>query len=273
MAEKDIIGRTEEPNSVESLRGNLEALGVEPGMVLLVHSSLSALGWTIGGPVAVVLALEAAVREYGTVVMPTQTGDLSDPAGWHNPPVPKAWWDRIREEMPPFDPEMTPSRGMGAVPECFRTQPGVVRSMHPHDSFAAWGERAVDICSSHELDYGLGEGSPLARIYELEGWVLLLGCGFDSNTSFHLAEYRADYGAKQEVESYAPILVEGHRRWKRFRDIEINSDDFADLGDDFCKHNASAVREGKVGLARARLFPQRTCVDYAVKWLHRHRTG
>ena len=256
---------------MESLTRDLSDLGIEPGMVLLVHTSLSALGWTVSGPVSVVLALEAAVRDYGTLVMPTQTGHLCDPGEWEHPPVPKGWWELIRRAMPAFDPELTPSRGMGAVPECFRTQTGVVRSLHPHDSFAARGEHAIEICSDHELDFGLGEGSPLARIYDLEGWVLLLGCGFDSNTSFHLGEYRAEYGTKEIVYRYAPITVEGHRKWKQFRDVNIDSDDFADLGRDFCKHEGSVIREGKVGAARALLFPQRACVDYAARWLPRNR--
>lgn len=273
MPERDVIDRTPRPNSLTTLTAELESLGVEPGMVLLVHSSLSALGWTIGGPEAVVLALENVLRAYGTLLMPTQTGHLSDPSEWEHPPVPKEWWDPIRNETPPFDPDVTPSRGMGAIPECFRTQPGVVRSRHPHYSFAAWGERAIEICSDHELDYGFGEGSPLSKLYELDGWVLLLGCGFESNTSFHLAEYRAQYATKAEVERFAPILVDGHRRWKCFRDINVDSDDFPDLGETFSKHNASDIREGTVGIATALLFRQRLCVDFAVKWLHRNRRG
>jgi aminoglycoside 3-N-acetyltransferase len=273
MSEQEVVDRTPRPNTVESLNRDLEALGVEPGMVLLVHSSLGALGWTAGGPVAVIYALEGALREYGTLVMPTQSGDLSDPAGWKAPPVPQDWWEPIRENMPAFDPDLTPTRGMGVVPEAFRTQTGVVRSSHPHYSFAAWGEHAIEICSDHELDFGLGEGSPLARIYDLEGWVLLLGCGFESNTSFHLAEYRADYGTKQTVERYAPVSVDGHRRWKQFQDVNIDSDDFAELGAAFCKHNASDIRDGIVGIAPALLFPQRSCIDYAERWLHRHRAS
>ena len=123
----------------------------------------------------------------------------------------------------------------------------------------------------HELDFGLGEGSPLSRIYGLEGWVLLLGCGLDSNTSFHLAEYRAEYGRKEIVWRYAPLEIAGHRRWKQFRDVNIDSDDFAELGRSFRKHSASEIREGKVGGATALLFPQRACVDYAVRWLPRNR--
>lgn len=106
-------------------------MGLEEGMVVIVHSSLSAFGWICGGPVTVVQAFMDSVGEEGTIVMPTQTADNSDPSGWQNPPVPQEWWPIIREEMPAFDPEVTPTRGMGKVVEAFRTYPGVKRSVHP----------------------------------------------------------------------------------------------------------------------------------------------
>jgi aminoglycoside 3-N-acetyltransferase len=101
--------------------------------------------------------------------------------------------------------------------------------------------------------------------------VLLLGVDHSANTSLHLAEYRASYPGKTEVASAAPVLVDGHRRWKRFSDINISSADFARVGRDFTRRHSGLVRTGRVGLARAQLFPQRACVDFAVRWMERHR--
>ena len=97
------------PVTVSTLTRDLRTLGVRPGMVLLVHSSLSAMGWVCGGPVAFILALQNVLRSYGTLVMPAHSGDLSDPSLWENPPVPKSWWETIRRTMPAYDPELTPA--------------------------------------------------------------------------------------------------------------------------------------------------------------------
>ena len=49
MPEGQVVGKTKTLSTVESLRDDFEALGIEKGMVLLVHSSLSAIGWVCGG--------------------------------------------------------------------------------------------------------------------------------------------------------------------------------------------------------------------------------
>lgn len=73
----------------DTVAAQLGTLGVETGEILLVHSSLSSLGWVCGGAVAVVQGLLDALGQMGTLVVPTQSGGLSDPALWGNPPVPE----------------------------------------------------------------------------------------------------------------------------------------------------------------------------------------
>ncbi|WP_101297634.1 aminoglycoside N(3)-acetyltransferase [Halegenticoccus soli] len=268
MGEKEAIERVADPATVSSLAADLRDLGVREGDALLVHSSLSALGWVCGGAQAVVDALREAVTDSGTLVMPTHTGQYTDPAGWSNPPVPEAWVDVIRDAMPPFRPDVTPTRGMGAIPECFRNYPDVVRSEHPEVSFAAWGADAQSIATGHGFDYGLGENSPLARVYERNGDVLLLGVGHDSNTSLHLAEYRADV-PKETAECGAPVLEGGRRRRVEYEDIETSTDDFPDLGAEF--ERRIGLAEGRVGDADAKLASQRALVDFAVEWFEANR--
>jgi aminoglycoside 3-N-acetyltransferase len=271
MSEKEVIERHQEkPVTAPSLAADLLALGVEPGMTLIVHSSLSALGWVCGGSVAVILALEEVLGVEGTLVMPTHSGDFSDPAQWENPPVPRHWWETIRQTMPPYDPDLTPTRGIGTIPECFRKQKGVLRSSHPHLSFAAWGKHAAFITKGHTLAFSLGEESPLARLYDLEAWVLLLGVDHSSNTSLHLAEYRIEFPGKK-IQTYgAPMLVEGQRQWVQFQDIDLDETDFAIIGETFARETG-LERSGQVGFAPARLCPQRNLVDFAAQWMKQHR--
>lgn len=134
------------PHTRAGIARDLRQLGVTEGSTLIVHSSLSRLGWVASGAHAVVLALLDAVGPSGTLVMPTHSGGHSDPGEWRNPPVPEAWWPTISEEAT-----------------------------------------------------GLGEGSPLARPHEADGWVLPLGVGHGNNTSLHLGEYRADFPDKRRV--------------------------------------------------------------------------
>jgi aminoglycoside 3-N-acetyltransferase len=268
VSERDAVERVDDPVTVESLVADLRALGVEAGDTLLVHSSLSSLGWVAGGPQAVVDALRTTVTEAGTLVMPTHTGQYGDPAAWSNPPVPDDWVDRIREAMPPFRPDVTPSRGMGAVPECFRTYPDVVRSGHPEYSFAAWGADAEAVTADHGLDCGLGEGSPLAAVHDRDGAVLLLGVGHDANTSLHLAEHRADLGL-ETVGRRAPVLVDGRRTVVTYEDRRTSTEDFPAVGAAF--ERDVGVATGGVGAATARLASQRALVDHAVDWFEANR--
>ncbi|MFB6191907.1 MAG: aminoglycoside N(3)-acetyltransferase [Haloarculaceae archaeon] len=269
MGEHEAVDRVDDPVTVDALASDVRGLGVDAGDSILVHSSLSALGWVAGGAQAVVEALRATVTAEGTVVVPTHTPQYSDPSEWSNPPVPDGWIPTIRESMPPFRPDVTPSRGVGAVPECLRSYPDAVRGEHPVVSFAALGADAAAVVTDHGLDYGLGAGSPLARLYERDADVLLLGVGHEVNTSLHLAEYRADVPT-EPVTLRAPVRDdEGRRVTVACEDIETSTDDFPAVGAAF--EREVGLREGLVGAADAKLAGVRALVDFAVDWFEANR--
>jgi aminoglycoside 3-N-acetyltransferase len=263
--EADAVAHASRPGTVAGLSGQLRELGLPEGATVVVHSSLSRLGWVAGGAHAVVLALLDALGPQGTLVMPTHSRHLTEPSDWGNPPVPEDWWPVIRAETPAYDPRTTPSSWMGAVVECFRSFPDVRRSAHPTVSFAALGPLAGRVTDGHAPDDGLGEGSPLARLYDADAWVLLLGVGHDNNTSLHLAEYRAD-APKTYLRQGSPMLVDGERRWVTYRELADDTSLFEPLGRDFAELTGGE-RTGPVGAGTGRLMRQRELVDFGAKWL------
>ena len=267
--EGSVVNFTPKPNTISSLKSDFETLGVKPGAIIIMHSSLSKIGWTVGGPLSVIRALMHILTPEGTLVMPTFSSDNSEPSKWEYPPVPKDWWDTIRKEMPAFEPQITPTREMGRIVENFLYWPGVLRSNHPVSSFAAWGKHAKFITENHELIEELGEGSPISRLYELNGQILLVGVDHYNNSSIHLAEYRSDFHGKKYNNTGSAMLVNNQRKWVEWEELDIDSDDFAQLGKDF--ESKINYKPGKIGIADSRLISLRAIVDFGVEWLKKNR--
>ena len=248
------------PETEKSLREDLVRLGVARGASLMVHSSLRSLGWVVGGAPTVVRALLVVIGAEGTLVMPAATPHCSDPAGWTDPRIPDRWLDMVREHLPLFDPETTPT-SMGLIPETFRTWPGTLRSSHPLESVCARGPLASEITREHPLAFSEGRGGPFEKLYDSDSWVLLLGVGFNRCTALHFAESLVETRRTMTVQF--PVLKEGWRRWIEVPNVADDNDThFPIVGERYLE--AGRVRRGLIGAAPSLLFPIRDLVDFAV---------
>ena len=219
--------------TVAELTAQLRELGVTASGVLLVHTSFSKVGPVEDGPLGLIRALRAALGPNGTLVMPSMSDD----------------------DDHPFDLRTTACLGMGVVAEMFWRLPGVLRSDSPH-AFAAVGPDAVRITADHPLDMPHGLNSPVGRVYDLDGNVLLLGVGHDANTTIHLAEALA--AVRYRRPKSVTILEGGTPTCYRYDEIDHCCAKF-NLVDQWLD-DEGRQRHGRVGHGEGRLARSRDVV-------------
>lgn len=264
MCEKERIILTQ-----KDLLDGLKKCGMKKGDNVIVHTSLSSLGFVVGGAETVIRALLETVGEEGTIVMPSQTWKNLDPDKGVHWEEPKEWYDIIRENWPAYDKYVTPAIGMGVVAELFAKWPGVKRSDHPARSVAAVGKNAEYITKDHDISNIFGDDSPIDRLYKLNGYILLLGVGYNKNTSFHLAETKAEFKSKKFTEESSAVMINGKREWVKYKTQDVDDSDFILMGQVYEDENNINVY--KIGKAEVRYLEQRALVDWSVKWMEKNR--
>lgn len=253
----------------EDLIKQFRDCGVSEGQTIFVHTSLKSLGFVVGGAETLIRALLEIVGEEGTLMMPSQTWKNLDPSTGVHWEEPEEWWPIIRANWPAYDKEVTPAIGMGVVAEVFRKWPGAKRSDHPARSVAAVGKYAEYLTKNHDLSNIFGKDSPVDKLYELDGYILLIGVGYEKNTSLHLAETRADFKSKKFVNESSAVMVNGKREWVTYSTQAVDDSDFVTLGNQFDKE--AGIKIHKVGDADVRLMRQRALVDFATEWMEKNR--
>lgn len=240
---------------------DLERLGLSAGDIVCVHSAASKIGYVIGGPRTILDALLDTVGPQGTIMMPTFTGDLSDPAKWRFPAIPPEIMDEVRSSMPGFNPDLSPSRGMGVLPELLRHRPGAVRSSHPQSSFTALGGKASEICGQHSLDYRFGPQSPLGALAAHGGKVLMLGSPWNTASFFYLVDF--ELPDRTEVTMASPVETELGVEWREYRDLSYTA-----RGHEAIIHllERSMATRGLVGRADSVLFEAKPAVAETLSW-------
>lgn len=247
----------------------IKNVGVASGDTVIVHTSLSQMGFVCGGPQIIIEALLEVVGQEGTIMMPTQSWKNLDPEAGVHWLEPQEWWQAIRDNWPAYDKRITPTNTMGQVAEMFRNWPGALRSDHPARSVAALGKHAQYVTENHDLSNIFGAGSPVDKLYYLNAKVLLLGVGYDKNTSLHLADERASYPSKRNVNESSAVMIDGKREWVTYSTLYVDGEDFEEIGRSF--EQKFAVQETYIGNALIKAMNQRELVDFATEWIENNR--
>jgi len=270
------------PHTRSQLVSALKDLGVRSGDAVMVHASLRAVGPVFGGPDQIHLAIEEAVGPGGAMMMYVGCELGFDDVGRGFLSA-EAEADLLAH-LPAFDFQTArANRDFGALAELFRSWPGTVCSEAVAPRMAARGGKAASLTADAPWNYGFGRGSPLERLCDADGRVLLLGSDPDEVTLLHLAEHIGEF-PKTVTRYRTPLMRDGERVWMACE--EFNSGDggvnpnwpdefFAEIVDDFVEdHDGTDLcRRGKVGNAAAILMSAPRLVEYAVPIMVRQATG
>lgn len=253
-----------------SLAAELSRLGLAPGDAVMVHAAVSKVGRLLDGPDTIIAALCDAVGPEGTVLAyadwEARYEDLVDDEGR----VPPEW----REHIPPFDPQRSRAiRDNGVLPEFLRTTPGALRSGNPGASLVALGAKAEWFTADHPLDYGYGAGSPLAKLVEAGGKVLMLGAPRDTLTLLHHAEHLADIPGKRIRRLEVPLATPIGAQWRMIEEFDTGDPIVAGLEEDYFAGivteflGSGQGRQGLVGSAPSVLVEAAAITAFGVNWL------
>lgn len=252
------VGHSDAVVTREDVLTGLGEINLPSGAVVIVHTSLSAFGHVEGGANTLLRALREQIGLQGTVVVPTFTSDLVKDPCQEAGADPSAEIAAQRAAVPLFRDDLPTT--LGALPSAVLADPQRIRSRHPWASVAAVGARARQITAKQSLAYALGKESPFARIYDLGGFILLLGVGHTRNTFLHHAESLLE-SHRRKIRRF-PYMVEGERVWLEVADVAGDRERY------FPAVGGAAEREGivgrvRIGGAECRLMAVRPLIDFA----------
>jgi aminoglycoside N3'-acetyltransferase len=250
----------------------LRAIGLRAGDLAMVHTSLRAIGPLAGGPTTLLDALLECLTPEGTLAAYVSWQQSSYDATVDGRPLTR----EERDAWPVFDPDTAaPYDGFGQFNRFICGHPDVRRSAHPDASIAAIGRRAVELTADHALVDGYGPASPLGRLVQWRGRVLMLGAPPGSVTALHLAEAIARIPGKRRVRYQVPVRVDGERCWREAEEFDTNAlldacietgfDPIEAIATDYVAEG-NGVR-GRLGDANCWLFDAHDLVQFGARWL------
>ncbi|MBE5876801.1 MAG: AAC(3) family N-acetyltransferase [Lachnospiraceae bacterium] len=244
----------------ETLVEDIRRLGVAKDDILLVHSSMKAIGEVDGGADTVLDALTEAVCD-GMLILPTHT------------------WSVMSNEYPIYDPEKEPAC-VGILPNLFRKREGVMRSLHPTHSVAAYSKNQKllqeFISGEEQFSTPCPRQGCYGKLYDLNAKVLMLGVGLNRYTYLHGVEEW--FGIEERLEKEALSLqiklpsgellpVSMHKHFKP-NNISV-SEYYIKMEKPFVQ--AGALKKGRIGDAQSMLLLARQTADITTEYLRKDK--
>lgn len=123
--------------------------------------------------------------------------------------------------------------------------------------------------ADHSVESHFGPDSPLGKLNKMNARVLMIGVGYWSCSSFHLAEYL--YTPQPPHRAYACVVqTADSQRWEEYEDVVLDDSQFEDIGD-LLERNMPVGR-GTLGRAQCRLLPMQEAVNFAAEWMATNRS-
>jgi len=246
-----------EPVTRDDLIIGLQELGLRSGDKVLAHTSLSSLGIVEGGARTVIEALLEVIGPQGTLMMAYFYPLYDGVFDYNNPPRPYT----------------------GAVPRLLRTWPGAILSTHPSHAVVALGPDAQRLTEGHHRVSAVGKDSPIDRIAQAGGKVLLLGVKQWANTTIHTGEAyaRPPYWGQPRPDRPAgrwailPDTPPGQKVWVPLPETPGDSAGFHKIEPLLVERGL--ITFARIGRARCRLMPGRGLVETVVEFLRRDPAG
>lgn len=263
-----------------SLRDDLILIGLQAGDTIMVHAAMSKVGPLLNGPDALSNAILDVVGPEGTILVYTSWDSVHDDLLNDDGCVMSEW----RDHVPGFDQQASRSARMnGIIAEFVRTMPGARRSANPGASVAAIGKLADWITANHQLDYGFGEATPLSKLVEVGGRILMVGAPWDTMTLVHHADHLADMPDKQTIRIEVPFAGANGTEWRFMEEFETGDPIHAALPENYIEQivtayvESGAGNQGLIGAAPSLLVDARPTLVFAIRWLEtwalRHEAG
>jgi aminoglycoside 3-N-acetyltransferase len=253
-----------------SLTQDLRRIGVDRGDTIMLHAAMRTVGPLLNGPDALSNALLDVIGPEGTILVYTSWDSVHDDLLDAEGRVLPEW----RDHVPGFDARASRAVRMnGVIAEFVRTMPGARRSANPGASVAAVGTLADWITADHPTDYGFGAGSPLAKLVEVDGRVLMVGAPWDTMTLIHHADHLAKLPDKKVLRYEVPFAGRDGTIWRFVEEFDTTEPVVEGLPEDYIERIVSAYvetgagRQGRIGAAPALLVDARPMLAFAVGWL------